>query len=158
MTAPRVTLDTNVLVYCVQADDRRQRPALDLVELTIGGRCVLMLQSLGEFFVAATRKRCLTPNAAAGQVRRWLEVFPRPVPPSPPAVGAAISAAAAGRFAYWDALLLATAAEAGCEAVISEDMAPGATLNGIRVVPAFSGDRVSPEALALLGDRPHASL
>ena len=48
-------------------------------------------------------------------------------------------------------LLLATAAEAGCAAAISEDMAEGAALGTIRVVPAFAGDGgVSPAARALL--------
>ena len=49
-----------------------------------------------------------------------------------------------------DALLLATAAEAGCAAAISEDMADGAALGSIRVVPAFAGDGVNPVARALL--------
>ena len=37
------------------------------------------------------------------------------------------------------------------EALISEDMTPGAALNGCRVVPAFAGGAVSAEALAVLG-------
>lgn len=146
MTARRVTLDTNILVYCVQAGDPRQGPAMELVELAIGAGCPLMLQSIGEFFVAATRKRYITQAAAAQQVRRWLTIFPDPVPPSVQAVEAAIAAAAAGRFAYWDALLLTTAAEAGCEVVLSEDMAPGAMLGPIRVVPAFAAGAINPAA------------
>ena len=64
---------------------------------------------------------------------------------------AAMDAAAEGRFSYWDALLLATAAEAGCAAAISEDMAEGAALGSIRVVTAFAADGgVNPAARALL--------
>ncbi len=51
---------------------------------------------------------------------------------------------------YWDALLLATAAEAGCAAAIPDDMADGAALGTIRVVPAFAGGQVSAAARALL--------
>lgn len=62
----------------------------------------------------------------------------------------ALQKARLGRFSFWDAMLLAAAEAAGCTAIISVDMAPGATLGRIRVVPAFAGDAVSPEALALL--------
>jgi predicted nucleic acid-binding protein len=56
-----------------------------------------------------------------------------------------------GRFSYWDAPLLATAAEAGCAAAISEGMGDGAALGAIGVVPAFAGDGgVNPAARALL--------
>lgn len=151
MTAGPATLDTNILVYCVQIGDPRQRPAIRLVERAIDAACPIMLQSLGEFFVATTRRRYLGAEAAALQVRRWAGVFPTLVPPSADAVMLAVQAAASGRFSYWDALLLASAGLAGCTAVISEDMAPGATLAGARVVPAFAGDAISPEALAVLG-------
>lgn len=151
MNGSSVTLDTNVLVYCVQVGDHRQAPAVRLVDLAVAAGCPLTVQSVGEFFVSASRKQLLPRRAAAAQARRWLALFPRIVAPSVAAVTVAIEAAETGRFAYWDALLLATAAEAGCTALISEDMAPGATLGPVRVVPAFAGDLVSPEALALLG-------
>lgn len=84
------------------------------------------------------------------QVWRWLAVFPSPAAASATAVVAAMDASAEGRFSYRDALLLATAAEAGCAAAISEDMADGAALGLIRVVRAFSGGMVGAAAQALL--------
>lgn len=147
---PLVTFDSNVLVYTAQAGDPRRAAALELLRLAARGRCVLTVQALGEFFFATTRKGLLTRPVAAAQVRRWLTVFPAPAAASSTAVVAAMDAAAEGRFSYWDALLLATAAEAGCAAVISEDMADGAALGSIRVVPAFTGGGVSPAARTLL--------
>ena len=147
---PLVTLDSNILVYTAQAGDPRQTAALDLLGAAAGGPCVLSLQALGEFFFAATRKGLLTRPTAAAQVRRWLTVFPSPVAASPSAVVAAMDAAAEGRFAYWDALLLATAAEAGCVAAISENMADGAALGAIRVVRAFTDGGISAAARAVL--------
>ncbi len=62
-----------------------------------------------------------------------------------------MDAPAEGRFSYRDALLLATAAEAGCAAAISVDLVDGAALGPLRVVPAFAGDGgVNPAARALL--------
>ena len=147
---PLVTFDSNILVYAAQAGDPRQDAALETAATGRRGRCVLTLQALGEFFFAATRKRLATRPDAAAQVRRWLTVFPSPAAASPTAVVAAMDAVAEGRFSYWDALLLATAAEAGCAAAISENMADGAALGSIRVVPAFAGHGVSPAARALL--------
>jgi predicted nucleic acid-binding protein len=89
---------------------------VELLRLAAGGRCVLTVQALGEFFLAATRKRLLARPVAAAQVRRWMTVFPSPAAASVTAVVAAMDAAVEGRFSYWDALLLATAAEAGCAA------------------------------------------
>ena len=63
----------------------------------------------------------------------------------------AVEEAEAGRLQLFDALLLATAHEAGCGAVISEDMGEHTRLNGVRVIAAF--DRhggISTAALALL--------
>ena len=148
---PRVTFDSNVLVCATQAGDPRQEAALELLKLAAGGPCVLTLQALGEFFFAATRKKLASRPEAAAQVRRWVAVFPSPVAASAAAVMAAMDAAAEGRFSYWDALLLATAAEAGCAAAISEDMGEGAALGTIRVVPAFAeGGGASPAARAAL--------
>jgi predicted nucleic acid-binding protein len=48
-----------------------------------------------------------------------------------------MDASNAGCFQFHDAVLLATAETAGCTAVISEDMHPGARLGRIQVVPAF---------------------
>ena len=147
---PLVTFDSDVLVYTAQAGDPRRIAAVELLRMAAGGRCVLTVQALGEFFFAATRKRLLPPPIAAAQVRRWMTAFPPPVAASATAVVAAMDAAAEGRFSYWDALLLTTAAEAGCAAAISEDMAEGAALGSIRVVPAFAGGGVNPAVRALL--------
>lgn len=145
-----VTFDSNILVYTAQAGDPRQIAALELLRLAAGGPCVLTLQALGEFFFAVARKGLTTRPAAAAQVRRWITLFPAPLAASATAVATAMDASAEGRFSYWDALLLATAAEAGCAAAISEDMADGAALGSIRVVSAFAGGTINPAARALL--------
>ncbi len=147
---PLVTFDSNVLVHAAQAGDPRQAAALELLRLAAGGSCVLTLQALREFFFVVTRKGRATRPAAVAQVRRWTTVFPSPLAATAAASGTAMDASVAGRFSYRDALLLATAAEAGCAAAISEDMAGGAALGSIRVVPAFAGGGVSAAARALL--------
>src|SRR5579872_3766930 len=101
--------------------------------------CVLTPQSLSEFFHATTRKRLVPSTDAAEQVSDWIDLFAITPGVSPSGLLRAVEAATAGRFQFYDALLLATAREAGCAAVVSEDMADGAELNGVRVVAPFDG-------------------
>ena len=80
-----------------------------------------------------------------------MDMFPL-VAPSAAAVRTAVRTAAVGLFSYWVALFLATAAEAGCPAVLSEDMADGATLAGVTVINPFTPDGgIALAAAAMLG-------
>ncbi len=148
MTRP--TIDANILVYSIETGDRRQEAAIAIIAGAARAGGLITLQALGEFFFATTRKRKLEPEAAMRQVALWSTAFGAPLPHSPAALTEAMAAAATGRFSFWDAMLLATAAQSGCTALISEDMAPGAKLGPVRVIPAFAGADVSPEARAVL--------
>jgi hypothetical protein len=44
----------------------------------------------------------------------------------------------------------ATAAEAGCTAILTEDLADGSRLFGVRILNPFAGNALAPEAAALL--------
>lgn len=147
----RFSLDSNILVYAVDGRDARQDAALEILAAAARRPCVLTLQSLGEFFHAVTRKGIIPPREATGQVERWMTAFSDIATAGPAALRAAMEASASGRFGFWDAMLLATARDAGCAAVISEDMRDGATLDGVRVVGAFAGTGVAPAARRVLG-------
>lgn len=146
------TLDSNILVYAADGRDPVRRfAAIDIIESAAALNCVLLPQALAEFFHVVVRKRILPQAAAAAQVEDWMALFTVVGGPGAAALRTAIDAALAGRFQLFDALFLATAAEAGCTAAISEDMADGADLNGVRVVGAFDqAGNVSPAAHALL--------
>jgi len=58
--------------------------------------------------------------------------------------------AASARASYWDALLVATAAEGGCSAILTEDLADGALLGGVRVLNPFGSSSLAPAAMLLL--------
>jgi predicted nucleic acid-binding protein len=150
MVAERFSLDANVLVYVFDyRDSRRQALAVDLVASAQMADCWLANQALGEFYWAAVRKLRLPPPIAAEKVRDWMVAFPG-IDTSRAALAAALDAAAEGRFAFWDAVLLAAAEEAGCAAVLSEDMHDGARFGKLTVRSPFDGDRLSPAARRLL--------
>ncbi len=151
MSAERITLDTNVLVYSV--DSRaglRHEIARQVVEMAVGRNCWLTLQAISEFYAAVTRKNLMLRTAAAAQAADWLELFPC-LSASATAARTALAAASSGRASYWDALLLATAAEGGCGAVLTEDMVDGVMTEGVRVVNPFGSTTLSAMAAHLLG-------
>ena len=111
---PRFTLDANLLVYSLDRDEgEKHETAAQILLRAPRFDCWLTLQSLSEFYTVTARKRIMQPLDAAAQVSDWL-VFFQTVSASANAVRAALANAVAGRASYWDALLVATAAEAGC--------------------------------------------
>ena len=60
--------------------------------------------------------------------------------------------AVAGRASYWDALLIATAAEAGCTLILTEDLQDGTKLAGVEIHNPFDpGGGLTARARRLLG-------
>jgi predicted nucleic acid-binding protein len=148
----RFTLDTNILVYAMdRAADRRHRLAGQIIDLAVRKDCWLTLQSISEFYSAITRKRVMPPARAAALAEDWLTVFPT-IGATSVGIRVALAHAVSGRASYWDALLLATAAEAGCNLILTEDMADGSVLGGIRIHNPFAADGgLTEEARRLLG-------
>lgn len=144
------TLDTNILVYAL---DRRagERHALaaDIIDQAVMLDCRLTLQSISEFYAAVTRKKVISQAEANAQARDWLDMF-RTVAVSARAVHAALTSVETGQASYWDALLVATAAEAGCTTILTEDLADGGVLLGVRVLNPFAGSTLAPQAAMLL--------
>lgn len=149
----RLTIDTNILIYAIDSRFQvRQRASNEILAALARCDSVITLQSLAEFLNATVRKGITSSDLAAAQVRRWLGLFPPPVLASVQALEAATRARDQRRFAFFDALLVATAGLAGCEAVISEDMGDGAMFDRVRVIGAFDPQgAVSPAARDVLG-------
>jgi predicted nucleic acid-binding protein len=150
MSAERFTLDTNILFYYVDfgAGPRHHR-AIEVVERAVDLDCWLTLQSVSEFYAAVTRKGLVAPARAASLANDWLDAFPSATP-SVSTMRAALVTVAAGRASWWDALLVATAAEAGCTTILTEDLSDGGSLHGVRVLNPFAGRDISPEVRILL--------
>jgi predicted nucleic acid-binding protein len=152
MSVDRFALDTNVLVYVVDdgAKGKQERARDVFTRAASNPRCVLAMQCVGEFYAAATRKRLVAPDAAAHRARDLMRLFPT-VDPVASDAEAALDAAAAGRFSYWDALLLTTLGRVGCTALLSEDMQDGAGLAGVTVLNPFVGGALHERIAMLLG-------
>ena len=150
MSAERVTLDTNILFYAFDAHDpRKQEQAVRIIRAAAHGDCALTLQAVGEFYVAITRKAKMAPADARREVEALLNSF-ETIPATANAHRIAANEAANGRFGYWDAVLLASAAEAGCTLIFSEDVKDGARLGTITVRNPFGAKGLSAAARAAL--------
>jgi predicted nucleic acid-binding protein len=147
----RFTLDTNLLVYAVDSGaGGRHEAAAEIIPRAAGLGCILTLQAISEFFAVVSRKGMMPKDEAAAQAADWLSIFPCATG-SASAVRTALADAVAGRVSYWDALLVATAAEAGCRVILTEDLADGTTLGGVAIHNPFAaGGGLTERARALL--------
>lgn len=151
MSAERFTLDTNILVYSYDARAGAKRDqSVAIIAAAAMVDCPLALQAIGEFYAAATAKLKLTSKDAAMRARQLMASF-ETFAHSATAMRAALEEASRGRFSLWDSVLLASAAEAGCTTILSEDMHEGARFGSIAVLNPFGPDGLSPAARTLLG-------
>jgi predicted nucleic acid-binding protein len=147
---PSFSLDANVLIYAVDhRDPVKHAAARQTIVLAGQIEITLTMQVLGEFFHAVGRKRLLPRDEAARAVSSWLALF-KVIHATPEDVAPAMAAAVAGRFSYWDALMLGTASRAGCTILFSEDMADGATFGPLTVRNPFGPTGPSPAFVAAI--------
>jgi predicted nucleic acid-binding protein len=124
--------DTNVLVYIVTSDAKKQLAADCLRR---GG--IASVQVLNEFVHVALRKlRHDWPQIefALGQFRDSLDDV---VPITMNTHISAVSLARDHGLSFYDALIVAAAIEAGCDTLFSEDMQHGRTIGGLAIVNPF---------------------
>src|ERR1700676_2851873 len=141
MTAFKVALDTNVLVYAEGLNgDERRRIVLDCLQRLPPELIVLPVQTLGELFNVLVKKAGRSPNKAREAILSWRDSFEL-VETSTKVMIAASDIAAQHKLSIWDAVVLAAASEAGGRLVLSEDMQNGFTWAGVTVVNPFADPR-----------------
>ena len=141
-----ISLDTNVLVY-ISDDDEPEKQTIArevLIVLTRVSACV-GLQVIGEL-QNVLRRKLKHPSWLAAQTARNVLVAFDSFPATEANVQEALALMSSGRLGYWDALLLASARDAGVAVLLSEDMADGFRLGTIEVVNPFSSTGLSDHA------------
>lgn len=118
-------LDTNILIYAVVREDRSAR-AEEL--LAAGG--VVSVQVLNEF-VSVVRRKLKMPWAQVLDALDAIRVLcPDPVAVSIEAHETALEIAQKHRYEIYDALIIASALQARCEVLYSEDLHHGQVIAG----------------------------
>lgn len=148
----KLALDTNILAYAEGVNGaERHEQALALIAHIPQDVGMIPAQALGELFNVLVRKAGRTREAARDSLLAWRDAFPA-AETSPETVLLAADLAADHRLGIWDAVILATASQAGCRLLLSEDMQDGFTWGGVTVTNPFSS---TPSRIleALLGNR-----
>ena len=113
--------DSNVLLYALARDDLRQAVAARL--LAAGG--TVSVQVLNEFANVAFRKLGLPWTEVAEALASLRALCAPPLALTVATHEAALGLAQRHRFAFYDALIVASALEAGCATLLTEDMQNG---------------------------------
>jgi predicted nucleic acid-binding protein len=136
----RTFLDTNVLVYAHDetAGSKRDAARLLVEELWESGRGCLSVQVLQELFVTLTAK--LPKPVPAATALRVVEDFAAwtVYAPGPSDVLEAIRFHGRHRISFWDAMVVQSAAQLGCDVLYTEDLNAGQLYDGVRVVDPFA--------------------
>ena len=133
----RVFVDTNVLVYAddLDAGDKRGVAQTLLQELIAESRAVVSTQVIQEFFVAATRKLGVPADIARRKVELLLRLDVVLVRPE--LILSAIDLSRLRSLSFWDALVVRSAASAGCGRLVTEDLNHGQVIDGVRIENPF---------------------
>ena len=140
---PRIALDTNVLVYSEgleRAATDRAKIALSQVLLEAlsldGEDWIIPTQALAELHNVLVRRAGRSPVQATVAVRR-LGRLCEVAATSVKVLEAALALAADHHFQIYDAIIIAAAAQAGCELLLSEDLQDGFAWSGVTVINPF---------------------
>jgi predicted nucleic acid-binding protein len=152
---PRLALDTNVVVYSEGLEraptDRakivQSRALIETVALS-GEDLVLPAQILAELHQVLVRRGGLSPAAASIAASRLGELCTI-APTTAQVLDAALEIARDHGLQIYDAIILASAADAGCDLLVSEDLHDGFVWRGVTVTNPF-GPKPHPRLARLL--------
>src|SRR6185437_11972223 len=131
-----VFVDTNILVYAHDQDAgvKRERSLAALTALWSSGVGRLSVQVLQEFYVNVTRK--LATPVARSTAREVVIAYGEWIrsPTTSGTVTRAADIADMAEISFWDALIVASAEEAGAALLYSEDLNAGQVIAGVKIV------------------------
>ena len=133
-------LDTNVLVYAFDASaPEKSKAAFKLIQRALEtGYGVVSTQVVQEFLNVATRKFNvpMTPSEAQNFLVKVLNPLCR-VYPDLAYYEAGLEIMAETGYGFYDSLVLAGAASAGCSTLYSEDLQHGRVVRNVRIENPF---------------------
>jgi predicted nucleic acid-binding protein len=133
----RVFLDTNILLYAhdTASPDKQRKSREIIMQLADSASGVISTQVMQEFHVAATRKLGVDPLVAKG-ILKTFAVFDL-VQVSASLIHEAIDCSILNQLSFWDSLIIASAASAGCTVLLSEDLNSSQTVLGVKIKNPF---------------------
>jgi predicted nucleic acid-binding protein len=147
----RIALDTNILAYAEGVNGTAPRKSvLQLLQALPAQTVVVPVQCLGELFNVLVRKAGYSRAQAHAAILSWADAFAIAESTAANMIAAA-DLADQHQLNIGDAVILATAASAGCRLLLSEDLQDGFTWNGTTIANPFASP-LHPLLEALLKD------
>jgi predicted nucleic acid-binding protein len=133
-------LDTNILVYALATNEPRKQPvAAALIQQALSTRRgYISTQVVQEFLNLATRRA--TPAFTASEALDYLNKVLWPLCghfPSKAFYERALQVRYETGYSFYDALIVAAAAQLGCERLITEDLQHGRAIQGLTILNPF---------------------
>lgn len=132
-------VDTNILIYAhdLSAGQKHSRAKILIQDLWQSTEGCLSIQVLQEFYVNITQKVAHPlPLESAAQIIADLSVW-QIHSPSPEDVLTAIRLQSRYRISFWDAMIIASAIQLGCQTLWSEDLNIGQVYDQVTVLSPF---------------------
>jgi predicted nucleic acid-binding protein len=134
----KISFDTNILVYAQGIHGPIRRTAATALIRRVGAAdTVIAVQVLGELFNVLVRKANWKRPDAQAAVVYWRSISSA-VATTPDLMVVAVSLAVQNHLFIWDAVILAAAAEAKCNVLLSEDFQDGFVSRGVTVCNPFA--------------------
>lgn len=133
----RISIDSNILVYAVDARDPRIATARRVVTGATVADCVLTNQVIGEFLNVVRAKTPITVAEGRRTAADWALLFPLAATSADQLI-AASALAEQHRLQFWDSVILSVCAGNGVDYLITEDMHDGALIGGVRIMNPFN--------------------
>ena len=138
--AQRVFFDTNIVVYCFDTMvPRKQTRAKDLLAHALNNQTgVVSYQVIQEFCNVATKARRL--QLPQERISAYVNLVLQPmnqVGSSPQLIESALKLRAEHNFSFYDSLIIASAQQAKCQVLYSEDMQHLQRVGNLQIVNPF---------------------
>ncbi len=139
-SAQRVFFDTNIVIYCFDTlEPRKQTRAKDLLAHALNSTLgVVSFQVIQEFCNVATKaKRLQLPQE---RILAYVNLVLQPmnqVNPSMALIESALKLRSEHNFSFYDSLVIASAIQAKCQVLYSEDMQHLQRVGGLQIVNPF---------------------
>ena len=124
--------DTNILVYAQHAGGKADR-----ARALLAGGGKLSVQVLNEFTAVSRRKQGKGWREIGEAISDLLALVDPPLALTLDLHAAARALAEEHRLSFYDALIVVSAIEAGCNVLYSEDMQHGRTIGGLAIANPF---------------------
>jgi predicted nucleic acid-binding protein len=124
--------DTNILVYAQQMDEKGDR-----ARALFAGGGKLSVQVLNEFTAVSRRKQRKDWREIDEAVADVLTMVDTPLVLTLELHHSARELARDHRLSFYDALIVASAIDAGCDTLFSEDMQHGSSIGRLAIVDPF---------------------